>query len=236
MTTTTANGKPQRKQLSHQLDRLDRIIDAMVEGLPEAVADATRDGTRQAIRDVLTEVLTDPDYQPDPSQAHPLLGKSPPDFELRDDRGQPHKLSEYLDNGPLVLVFYFGYNCNHCVGQLFGLNRDINRFRELGTQVVAISADSPEETAKRFKEYGQFDFPVLSDPGNKVAAAYGVYQPAKEKTVEKLLHGTFVIDSERQVVWCNAGDEPYFHNMTLLHQLAKAQGVLPPPRKKEAHE
>ena len=61
MTTTTSNGKPQRKQLSHQLDRLDRIIDALVEGLPEAVADATRDGTRQAIRDVLTEVLTDPD-------------------------------------------------------------------------------------------------------------------------------------------------------------------------------
>ena len=61
MTTTTANGKPQRKQLSHQLDRLDRIIDALVEGLPDAVADATRDGTRQAIRDVLTEVLTDPD-------------------------------------------------------------------------------------------------------------------------------------------------------------------------------
>ena len=61
MTTTTANGKPQRKQLSHQLDRLDRIIDALVEGLPDAVADATRDGTRQAIRDVLTDVLTDPD-------------------------------------------------------------------------------------------------------------------------------------------------------------------------------
>lgn len=62
MTTTThTNGKPQRKQLSDQLDRLDRIIDVMVDDLPDAVAAATRDGTRQAIRDVLTEVLTDPD-------------------------------------------------------------------------------------------------------------------------------------------------------------------------------
>ena len=60
-TATHTNGKPQRKQLSDQLDRLDRIIDVMVDDLPEAVATATREGTRQAIRDVLTEVLTDPD-------------------------------------------------------------------------------------------------------------------------------------------------------------------------------
>ena len=60
-TATHTNGKPQRKQLSDQLDRLDRIIDVMVDDLPEAVATATREGTRQAIRDVLTEVLADPD-------------------------------------------------------------------------------------------------------------------------------------------------------------------------------
>ena len=60
-TATHTNGTPQRKQLSDQLDRLDRIIDVMVDDLPEAVATATREGTRQAIHDVLTEVLTDPD-------------------------------------------------------------------------------------------------------------------------------------------------------------------------------
>ena len=60
-TAPMTNGKPQRKQLSHQLDRLDRVIAVMVDELPEAVAAATRDGTRQAIRAVLTEVLTDPD-------------------------------------------------------------------------------------------------------------------------------------------------------------------------------
>jgi hypothetical protein len=61
--TATLNGKPQRKQLSDQLDRLDTIIDALAEALPEAVADATRDGTRQAMREVLMELLTDPELQ-----------------------------------------------------------------------------------------------------------------------------------------------------------------------------
>lgn len=61
MSTATLNGKPQRKQLSDQLDRLDTIIDTLADALPEAVADATREGTRQAMREVLTELLTDPD-------------------------------------------------------------------------------------------------------------------------------------------------------------------------------
>ena len=79
MTTTThTNGKPHRKQLSDQLDRLDRIIDVMVDDLPEAMATATRDGTRQAIRDVLTEVLADPDVLA--RLRTTLLSVSPPPF------------------------------------------------------------------------------------------------------------------------------------------------------------
>ena len=60
MSTATVNGRPQRKQLSDQLDRLDAILDVLAEGLPGAVGDAVRDGTRTALRDVLAEVLADP--------------------------------------------------------------------------------------------------------------------------------------------------------------------------------
>ena len=45
-----------------------------------------------------------------------------------------------------MLVFYYGYHCNHCVKQLFGLHDDIERFRALGATVVAVSADLPETT------------------------------------------------------------------------------------------
>jgi hypothetical protein len=57
----TANGRPQRKQLSDQLDRLDGIIDCLAEALPQAVADATREGTRQALRQIFVELLSDPE-------------------------------------------------------------------------------------------------------------------------------------------------------------------------------
>ncbi len=60
---TATNGKPQRKQLADQLDRLDSIIDALAEGLNGAVADAAREGTRVAVKEIVTELLTNPELR-----------------------------------------------------------------------------------------------------------------------------------------------------------------------------
>ena len=60
MTATLTNGRPQRKQLSDQLDRLDGLIDCLADALPEAVAGAFQEGARQAIREAIVEVLTNP--------------------------------------------------------------------------------------------------------------------------------------------------------------------------------
>ena len=61
--TATMNGKPPRKQLADQLDRLDAIIDALAEGLNGAVADACREGTRLAVKDAVVEILTNPELR-----------------------------------------------------------------------------------------------------------------------------------------------------------------------------
>ena len=60
---TLVNGRPQRKQLSEQLDRLDSIIDGLCDGLPEAVAAAAREGTRAAVKDAILEVMTNPELR-----------------------------------------------------------------------------------------------------------------------------------------------------------------------------
>ena len=60
MATATLNGRPPRKQLSDQLDRLDTIIDCLADALPDAVRDAVRDGTQAALKQVLLDLLTDP--------------------------------------------------------------------------------------------------------------------------------------------------------------------------------
>ena len=176
----------------------------------------------------LHEILADEKFKPQESQSHALLGKGAPAFELPDDRGETISLKALLDDGPVVVVFYYGYHCNHCVGQLFGLNEDLHRFTEMGTKVVAISGDPIELTAKRFAEYGRFNFPVLSDKNNQVAQQFGVFQPAADGKPELLLHGTFVIDSDGTVLWTNTGNKPFLDNRTLLTVIARQHDLLPP--------
>ena len=129
----------------------------------------------------------------------------------------------------MVLVFYYGYYCNHCVSQLFALQDDLSKFHELGAEVVAISADTPQETTVKFAKFGGFTFPVLSDPQNKIAANYSIFTPRTEKTPQTLLHGTFVIDQSGIVRWCHYDRTPFTANPTLLVELAKLRGRLPPP-------
>lgn len=55
MSIALMNGRPPRKQLSDQLDRLDGILDCLADALPEAVRDAVRDGTQAALAALLSD-------------------------------------------------------------------------------------------------------------------------------------------------------------------------------------
>lgn len=176
----------------------------------------------------LAGLLADAKYESIPTQAHALLLQPAPDFTLLDVNGVAFSLTKELKDGPIVLVFYYGYHCNHCVSQLFALDKDLAKFRELGVKVIAVSADSAELTRARFKQYGAFGFPVLADPGNKVAEKYETYVPSAKAGQEgDLLHGTFVISRRGKVVWTNRGDSPFTENRTLLVESARAEGRLP---------
>ena len=89
MTTMIGNGRPARKTLASQIDRLDTMLEGLSENLNEAVADAVRAAVvvavREAVQAVLTEVVTNPevlarlrDALPPPTLpvARPALGPS----------------------------------------------------------------------------------------------------------------------------------------------------------------
>ena len=61
--TATLNGRPPRKQLGDQLDRLDTILDVLADALPAAVAVACKEGAKQAMKEVVLELLTNPDVR-----------------------------------------------------------------------------------------------------------------------------------------------------------------------------
>jgi peroxiredoxin len=161
------------------------------------------------------------------SQPHPLLGQAAPDIQLKDHRDRPWSLHEQLGRGPVVLVFYLSFGCVACVHDLFELNADIERFRSLGAEVVAVSGDAPEVTRQRFESYGALDFPVLSDPGHALARRYGVFRPGEASQPEELLHGTFLIGRDGLVHWANCGDTPFRNDKALLAELLRMGQVLP---------
>jgi peroxiredoxin Q/BCP len=163
-------------------------------------------------------------------QPSPLVGKTAPDFELIDSDGHRVALRDLRRDGPVIVVFYYGYYCSHCVAQLFALEEDLPKFAEQGVHIVALSADPPETTAVRFRQYGHFHFPVLSDRGNKVAEQYGVYTPAAGGRDEDLKHGTFVVDPSGRIIWGYAGPQPFVDNGLLL-KLAGSHGHAAAPKK-----
>jgi len=107
-------------------------------------------------------------------------GDPAPDFELPDPRGARVRLSERLQRGPAVLLFFRGGWCPYsCIG-LRAWQDALPEIRRTGGQVLAISPQrvhACSETAER----GMLDFTVLSDQGNRVADQYGVTYEVPEE-------------------------------------------------------
>ena len=182
---------------------------------------------QQQLTEGLSEILSEAAFRPAPSQEHPLLNQTAPEFVLLDDAGKSQSLSNLGKNRPVVVVFYLGYGCSHCVAQLIALDKDLHYFRELDADVVAISSDEPIHTAERFQEYGRFHFPVLADVDNAVAQAWNVYHRKTHEQPEFSNHGTFIVDRTGRVIWATMDTEPFLDNKSLLHIIARSQGLLP---------
>jgi peroxiredoxin Q/BCP len=120
------------------------------------------------------------------------------DFELPDQTGTPRRLSTLLADGPVVLFFYPAAMTGGCTAEACNF-RDLGaEFRAAGAQRVGISRD-PVAKQKKFADLNGFDYPLLSDPDGKVAAAMGVKRklPLGPLSTRRM---TFVIDTDRRVL------------------------------------
>mgnify|MGYP006271562609 CR=1 FL=1 len=99
-------------------------------------------------------------------------GDKAPDFELADPDETPVSLGSLLEAGPLLLYFYPADFTPLCTKQACLFNDEHQRLHAVGARVVGVSAQSPP-THRRFREQQGLAFPLLSDPGRRVARAYG---------------------------------------------------------------
>ena len=101
------------------------------------------------------------------------VGDRSPAFTLKDPDGQAVSSLDLLAQGPLVVTFYRGVWCPYCNMDLQALQAALPEMQGLGAHLVAISPQASPNSRKSVRE-NKVTFPILSDPRNDVAAAFGL--------------------------------------------------------------
>ena len=150
--------------------------------------------------------LAERNYRREVLDVHgPSLYTPPPAPSLiaKDVEGKEATLERYRGKNVLV-IFYLGEECVHCIEQLQAANERVKTFEELDTVILAVSKDSVEEIAA-YSEDDEFKLTLLSDPTFESARRYHSYDDFEE--IE--LHSTILLDKEHRVHWSKNGGEPF---------------------------
>lgn len=131
-----------------------------------------------------------------------VVGEPAPGFELEGTDGtdaghRTYTLEEHRGQ-VVVLVFYPGDSTPVCTRQLNQYTNDIDQFRDVGAQVLAISPQSVTSHDDFACKQGGFGFPLLADTDKAVGEAYGILGP-----LGFYRRSVFVVDGAGIVRWAH---------------------------------
>ena len=145
--------------------------------------------------------------------------KLAPDFELPDESGQIHKLSDYKGK-PVVLYFYPKDDTSGCTTEACEFRDDYHIYKESGVEILGISPDL-EKSHDKFKKKYELPFTLLADEGHKVCELFGVW--AKKNMYGREYFGvkrtTFLIDKTGKVKEIFKNVKPKGHSKQILEAL-----------------
>jgi len=107
------------------------------------------------------------------------VGAAAPEFALKDSNGRLVRSGDLLAQGPLVVKFFRGRWCPYCMTELEAWRDLYGQLRERGALMVAIGPQIERQSDFMAGQHG-IPFPVLSDPGCKVAAQFGLVYTVPE--------------------------------------------------------
>ena len=140
-------------------------------------------------------------------------GDSAPNFTLRASDKSEVSLENYRGKNVVLLFFPLAFT-GVCTTELCSMRDDIETYKGLDAQILAISVDSLFALEK-YKAEQSYNFPLLSDFNKNVSRAYGaLYEDfvLDMKGVSK--RSAFVVDKNGLIQYAevleSAGDLPNF--------------------------
>ena len=100
-------------------------------------------------------------------------GDIAPAFTLHDADGNAVASKDLLAQGPLIVTFYRGVWCPYCNLDLQAIQAALPELEARGARLIAVSPQT-EANSRRSMRDNKLSFPILSDPGNEVAASFGL--------------------------------------------------------------
>jgi len=138
-----------------------------------------------------------------------------PELNAVNVQGKTVSLKDYRGKN-VLLIFYLGGSCTHCIAQLKDVIKRNQELGELETTVLAVSADSAEELTHTTK-MAEIPFPLLSDPKFDNARRFKAYDDFEEMA----LHSTILIDKRGRVHWSRTGGSPFTEFDFLLKEIKR---------------
>ncbi len=118
------------------------------------------------------------------------VGDRAPGFTPPDPDGKMVASADLLQAGPLVLSFYRGVWCPFCNIELKALQAALGDINARGASLAAVSQQTGANNRKSVRE-NDLHFPILSDHGGEVGAAFGLrwVVPEEMREVHRQLGG-----------------------------------------------
>ncbi len=150
------------------------------------------------------------------------------DFRLKDTEGKSHALKQLSEKKTAVVVLFLATQCPIATDYAERIVALVKGYAEKDVQFVGINSNR-QETVEDIAEYSEkhgFEFPVLKDPGNKIADYF-----AARRTPE-----VFLLDKKRVLRYRGAIDDkrdtPTKHYLRTALDLVIAAQEIPEKSKK----
>ncbi len=157
------------------------------------------------------------------------MDKPAPDFQLQDQDGVTHRLSDYHGKW-LVVYFYPKDDSPGCTQQACDFRDEHAIISQFGNAVIiGINKDSVG-SHKKFANKHHLNFPLLSDPTRAITKAYGAWKSNKSQLIDRAYgtrRNTYLINPEGHIVKQYLGVNPKNHapriieDLQILQQLVK---------------